>query len=54
LVSQQPIQPLVDEVVKMMQYSTDPTLLLEVDMFTNHVFFVTISKPFEQGGIPLT
>jgi hypothetical protein len=43
LVSQQPIQPLVDEVVEPMQYLVNPTLLLEGDVSTDHVFFTANS-----------
>ena len=38
---QQPIQPLADQVVEPMQYLANPTLPLESDLSTGHVFFTT-------------
>jgi len=42
------------EMVKLMKPSAIPILTLGSDVSTSHVFFISSSKPFEKGGIPLT
>jgi hypothetical protein len=49
----QPIQPLVEKVVMLMQSLDDPTLLLGSDVSTDYVFSISGSILSEQGGIPL-
>ena len=46
-----PSQPLVDNVVEMLQYSVNPTLPLESDVSIAHIFFAN-SYFSSQGGIP--
>jgi hypothetical protein len=50
----QPIQPVVEEVVELMQYLADPTLLLGSDASIDYVFGISSSVPLEQGGISLS
>jgi hypothetical protein len=54
MVPRQPTQPLVEEVVSLMQYFVDHTPLSKSDVSTTHVLFISSLEPSEKGGIPLT
>jgi hypothetical protein len=47
-------QPMVEEVVVLMQYLVNPTLLLGGDSYFNHVLNISSYVPSEQGIIPLS
>jgi hypothetical protein len=49
-----PIQSVVDEVVTLMQSSTDTTLLLGSDVSTDYVFSISILVLSEKGDINIT